>query len=38
VMHRRMPVVAQRDIAELQLGGHAHLISSISTPPPTTRR
>jgi hypothetical protein len=26
-----MPVVAQRDIAELQLRGHAHLIASHTT-------
>src|SRR5579863_1635412 len=31
VMHGRMPVVAQRDVAELQLGGHAHLIASKTT-------
>ena len=31
VMHRRMPVVAQRDVAELQLRGHAHLIASQTT-------
>jgi hypothetical protein len=28
VMHRRMPVIAQRDIAELQLYSHVHLIAS----------
>jgi hypothetical protein len=30
-MHRRMPVVAQRDVAELQLRGHAHLIDNHTT-------
>jgi hypothetical protein len=30
-MHRRMPVVAQRDIAELQLRWHAHLIAIQTT-------
>ena len=28
MMHRRMPVIAERDVAELQLRGHAHLIAS----------
>jgi hypothetical protein len=27
-MHRRMPVIAQRDIAKLHLCGHGHLIAS----------
>ena len=36
MMHRRMPVVAQRDIAKLQLCRHAHLIASQTTP--TARR
>jgi hypothetical protein len=31
VVNRRMPVVAQRDIAELQLGCHTHLIASHTT-------
>jgi hypothetical protein len=30
-MHRRMAVIAQRDVAELQLRGHAHLIASQTT-------
>jgi hypothetical protein len=28
MMHRRMAIIAERDIAELQLRGHAHLIAS----------
>jgi hypothetical protein len=35
VVHRRMPVVAQRDVAELdlgfRLGRHAHLIATSTT-------
>ena len=31
MMHRRMPVVAQRDVAELHVRGHAHLIASQTT-------
>jgi len=31
VMHRRMAVIAQRDIAKLQLRRHAHLIASQTT-------
>jgi hypothetical protein len=30
-MHRRMPVIAQRDVAELHLRGHAHLIDIKTT-------
>jgi hypothetical protein len=30
-MHRWMPVVTQRDVAELQLGYHAHLIDNHTT-------
>jgi hypothetical protein len=30
-MHRRMPVIAQRDVTKLQLRGHAHLIASHTT-------
>jgi len=30
-MHCRVPVVAQRDISELQWRGHAHLIESHTT-------
>ena len=28
VVHRRVPVITQRDVTELQLRGHAHLIAS----------
>ena len=28
MMHRRVPVIAQRDVFELQRRGHAHLIAS----------
>src|SRR5207253_4970366 len=28
MMHGRVAVIAQRDVAELDLGGHAHLIAS----------
>ena len=31
MMHRRMPVIAERDVAELHLCGHAHLIASHTT-------
>ena len=31
VMHRRMPVIAERDVLELDLRGHAHLIASHTT-------
>ena len=31
VVHRRMPVIAQRDVPELHLRGHAHLIASHTT-------
>jgi hypothetical protein len=31
MMHGRVPVVAERDVAELQLRGHAHLIASHTT-------
>src|SRR6266478_2302608 len=31
MMHRRMAIIAQRDIAELDLRGHAHLIASHTT-------
>jgi hypothetical protein len=31
MMHRRMPIIAQRDIPELQLRRHAHLIESQTT-------
>jgi hypothetical protein len=31
MMHGRMPVVAQRDVAELQLRGHAYLIAISTT-------
>jgi hypothetical protein len=36
MMHRRMPVITQRDVAEFQLRGHAHLIASQTTAHMTT--
>jgi hypothetical protein len=32
MMHRRMAIIAKRDIAKLQLRGHAHLIASQTAP------
>ena len=31
VMHRRMAVIAERDVAEFDLRGHAHLIATSTT-------